>query len=222
MSETPTSTTKPTQPEQATILSDADYAMLKEWEAETSAASRRAVPLDDLIPSTLEGTPIVSLDSKRTPSPRPTIEATADTQRLNRKARFRRTLAIGATGAAVTAGLAGIASFADGDDNSERGDLNPAISSITVTPDANFRLDPKVDDDTTGPNTALHLGAEFTIDTAHDIRVLEDTNNGTWYGIPIDDIEKVVPEAANVNDQDGLLWVNEQGVRSVETEDSAE
>lgn len=129
------------------------------------------------------------------------------------------------TTAGVTAGLVGIAavgvtgiiSSEGGTSNGvERGVVNNSIESLTLNPDANIRLDPYV---STGDNNnnALHLGAKVTIDANHDIRVLTDTNNGTWYGIPIAEVKAVAPRAGSINDKDGILWVNEQGVEKVET-----
>ena len=96
----------------------------------------------------------------------------------------------------------------------ERGEIDTTIESITLNPDANFRFDPyagKEEND----NSVLQLGAEITIDANHDIQVLENTNNGTWYGIPFEHVQNVVPDVSNT-DKDGLLWVNEQGVGTID------
>jgi len=58
------------------------------------------------------------------------------------------------------------------------------------------------------------LDTQITIDVAHDVRVLDGTNNGTWYGIPPDEVEKCTNFVAKsgfgivIN----MLRVNEQGV----------
>ncbi|MFZ1300973.1 MAG: hypothetical protein WAQ27_00095 [Candidatus Microsaccharimonas sp.] len=143
-----------------------------------------------------------------------TPEDTSQQTPAERRARRRR-IVLGTT-AAVSLGLgvAGVISTAGGNNTPERGEANTAIHSITVNPDATFRLDPEVDDATLGPNSVLQLGAEFTIDINNDLRVLEGTNNGTWYGISKEDLAEVVPKVADVNDKDGYIWVNEQGVES--------
>lgn len=114
-------------------------------------------------------------------------------------------------------GFTGLTSLEGGNSNgSERGTVDTTIESITISPDATFRLDPKVGEGEEN-NNVLQLGARVTIDVNHDIRVLEDTNNGTWYGISTDEIAAVVPKVSSINDNDGILWINEQGVESVAT-----
>jgi hypothetical protein len=127
-------------------------------------------------------------------------------------------------GLAIT-GLVGVAALGVGGlvaleggspDGAERGTTDASIASITLNPDAHLRLDPYVGDPKNNTaNDALQLGAKVTIDANRDIRVLNGTSNGTWYGIPIDEVKAVAPSASSINDKDGILWVNEQGVENV-------
>lgn len=184
------------------LISQDDLDMVNgrgDWE-DTSAAARRAVDL--------------STPREAAPVP-PTVETEPPKRR---KITGKQALGWGVAGVAMTVGVVGIASQADGDNNAERGELQPAITSITVSPDANWRLDPTVPDEYTAPNVAFDLDAEVKIDALHDIRVLEGTNNGTWYGINLEDIAAKVPDVANTSDEDHIIWVNEQGVVSVQTD----
>lgn len=210
MTEKQTHQAEPVVPD-GEIVSQSDLDMLAEWNA-ANEASRRTVDLSDVQPISDEGEYADASDD--------TPEGTAP--RGRRRPTTRQVLGWGAAGAAMAVGIAGLAAQGDGDNNSERGELQPSITSITINPDANLRLDPTVPDEYTAPNIALELGAEVTIDATHDIRVLTDTNNGTWYGIDLEDISAKVPDAANVSDEDHIIWVNEQGVTSVQTDQVAQ
>lgn len=117
----------------------------------------------------------------------------------------------------ATVGVGGLVALEGGSSNgAERGTVDNSIESITLNPDANIRLDPYVGEGENN-NDVLQLEAKVTIDVNHDIRVLEGTSNGTWYGIPISEVATVAPSASSINDKDGILWVNEQGVEKIET-----
>lgn len=120
-----------------------------------------------------------------------------------------------AIGGVLALGVAGLASEQGGSNNGEtRGTADNTIESVTLNPDANIRFDPYVGEGEDN-NEVLHLGAQITIDINHDARVLDGTNNGTWIGIPLDEIKTVVPDIST-SDKDGIVWVNEQGVKEIQ------
>ena len=122
-------------------------------------------------------------------------------------------------GGMLTAGVVGIAASEGGSSNGdERGTVDNTIESITLSPGANIRFDPYVGDDLTNTE-ALQLDAKVVINVKHDMRVLKGTNDGTWYGIPVNDAEASIPGIASANDQDGIVWVNETRVESIKTTD---
>ncbi|HEY8885928.1 MAG TPA: hypothetical protein VIM31_00285 [Candidatus Microsaccharimonas sp.] len=122
---------------------------------------------------------------------------------------------VGLAGVA-TLGVTGIASMNGGESNgAERGVQDGTIESITLAPGANIRFDPYMSDESTNTE-ALHLDTQVVIDANHDIRVLDGTNNGTWYGVPVADMTTAIPDIASKGDKDGIVWVNEQGVDNVE------
>ena len=114
----------------------------------------------------------------------------------------------------ATAGIAGIASLEGGNNNGESvGATDVTIESITLNPEANLRFDPYIGEGEED-NSVLQLGAAITIDVNHDVQVLNNTNNGTWYGVPMAHIQEVVP-TINTSDKDGIIWVNWQGVENI-------
>jgi len=118
-------------------------------------------------------------------------------------------------GGLLAIGVTGLANEQGGNANgAERGDTDTTIESITLNPDANLRFDPYAGEGEDN-NRVLSLGAQITIDADHDIRVLEGTNNGTWYGISLEDVKEIVP-SVDTTDKDGIIWVNEQGVESID------
>ena len=122
-------------------------------------------------------------------------------------------------GGMLTAGIASIAASEGGNSNgAERGTVDNTIESITLNTGANIRFDPYVGDNSTNTE-ALHLDAEVVINVKHDVRVLEGTNNGTWYGISVNEVEPSIPSIASENDKDGIVWVNEKGVKAIKRTD---
>ncbi|MGV9001640.1 MAG: hypothetical protein ACOH18_01650 [Candidatus Saccharimonadaceae bacterium] len=106
--------------------------------------------------------------------------------------------------------------MAGGDDNPTRGELDPTLQSITVAEGANLRNDPLIPNRRDLPNLVEKLGEEVTLHPHDDIRVLKNTNNGTWYGIEKEDITAAIPNFNDESDKDGIIWVNEDGISSVE------
>lgn len=118
--------------------------------------------------------------------------------------------------ASVTAGAVGINALEGGNSNGEsRGDIDGTIQSLTLNPEANLRHDPSAQYGE-NDNLVLNLGATVEINAVNDIRVLNDTNNGTWYGIPTADIKEVIPNLDTKGDKDNIIWVNEQGVAHID------
>lgn len=112
-------------------------------------------------------------------------------------------------------GITGIAGEAGGNDNgAERGEIAADIFSLTLSPDANLRYDPNMGDVNT--NTLIgQPGQETVVVGESRIRVLPDTDNGTWYGLNRDWLADAIPHFNDGGDTDGLIWVNEQGVTHI-------
>ena len=122
-------------------------------------------------------------------------------------------------GAMLTVGVASIAASEGGNSNgAERGTVDNTIESITLSDGANIRFDPYVGDDSTNTE-ALHLDAKVVINVKHDVRVIDGTNNGTWYGINVNEVAASIPSIASANDKDGIVWVNGQGVEAIKRTD---
>jgi hypothetical protein len=126
-----------------------------------------------------------------------------------------RNLAIGTVlTVSAGAGVVGLINEQGGSSNGESlGTVDNTIEAVTLNPDANIRFDPYVGEGDTN-NNILHLGAQITIDVNHDARVLDGTNNGTWVGIPLTEVKAVVPNI-DTSDKDGIVWVNEQGIKEI-------
>lgn len=119
-------------------------------------------------------------------------------------------VAVGAalTGAAVFGTGAALAEMNGGSDNPERGEADPAITSLVIDADSNLRNDPNVD--RTTPNKIGSPKDRTEITVTHPVRIFYDSANGIWYGVHEDDL----PNGGR-GDKDGVIWVNEQGVRGV-------
>lgn len=126
-----------------------------------------------------------------------------------------RNAGIVAGGAMLAAGMYGLSTMEGGNANgAERGEVDQSIYSLTLSPDANLRHDPNTGDVNT--NTLIGQPGEETVVVSEDgIRVLDDTNNGTWYGIESSKLAEAIPSFNNGNDKDGIIWVNEQGVTHI-------
>lgn len=133
-----------------------------------------------------------------------------------RQPRLTRRQALGAglvLATTLTAGVVGLHNEAGGNNSPERGELDQTIHSIILDPGANLRNDPFIADE---PNSVAEpISKTITIETPHGVRVENNTNNGTWYGIEKEDLAVAIPNAANANDKDGIIWVNEQRVETV-------
>lgn len=189
------------QPEENELISQADLDMVNSW-SKPEAPTQLAADVD-----TSSSTYTIHLAEKGS------VEATPQRRRPTAGQ-------IGwsaAAAASLIAGGFGLTGTAGGSDNPDRGEVDENITSITLDPEANIRQDPYVAEE---PNIAIpQLGAEVKIDAAHDIRVLEGTNNGTWYGVDVEDVAAKVPDVA-ANDKDGVVWVNEQGIESIAIDDT--
>ena len=132
--------------------------------------------------------------------------------------------ALAGLGIATLTGIGvGLLAHSEGgsDKGAERGTLDKTISSITLSPGAHLRFDPYVaNPESEAPNDVLQLQDRISIDINSDARVLEGTSNGTWFAIPSSEVAAVIPDFDSKNDKDGILWVNEQGVESVQTTES--
>lgn len=126
-----------------------------------------------------------------------------------------------AAGAALLVGVGAIHESAGGSDTPERGELDQTVNSIVLNPDANLRNDPTTEG-VNGPNLVANPGQEVTIVPEGDVRVVETDNNGTWYGLQAEDLATQVPGVTAANDKDGVIWVNEQGVSSIDRDETAE
>lgn len=126
-----------------------------------------------------------------------------------------RNLGLLAAAASISAGAYGLSTMEGGNDNgAERGEVDQSIYSLTLSPDANLRYDPNMGNDDN--NTLIGQPGEETLVVSEDgIRVLDDTNNGTWYGIDSSKLAEAIPNFNNRNDKDGIIWVNEQGVTHI-------
>lgn len=123
--------------------------------------------------------------------------------------------AVGAIGLAIL----GWNAMEGGNDNgNERGEVITGVASIELNDDARFRNDPHVEDNDGSTNRVLELNTPVTIDINDDIRRLDNTNNGTWYGISTEDLAVQYPSVLSSGDKDGIVWVNEQGVDSIKTD----
>lgn len=120
-----------------------------------------------------------------------------------------------AAGAALLVGVGAVHESAGGSDSPERGELDQTVNSIVLNPDANLRNDPTTEG-VNGPNLVANPGQEVTIAPEGDVRVVESDDNGTWYGIQAEDLATQVPDVAATNDKDGVVWVNEQGIASID------
>ncbi|MFZ2125369.1 MAG: hypothetical protein WA087_03150 [Candidatus Saccharimonadales bacterium] len=119
------------------------------------------------------------------------------------------------------AGVYGIASSQNGGTDLKAnpdtlGTGDNTIETVVLKPDANIRYD-----HTTGgqydnnliesveKKTNIEIGANPVY--VHDEGEL---GNGKWYGIPAEDLEKAGVDTSA--DKDGIAWVNEQGIDSIE------
>lgn len=98
-------------------------------------------------------------------------------------------------------------------------EIDSTISSITLKDGANLRFDPYVSGENQEPNLVESLGASITIDANHDFKVIDGTDDGQWIGVRVEDIKNVDPQFDDRGDNDGIVWVNEQGFDSVQRDD---
>lgn len=192
------------EPRPGEAVSDADLKMYKAWHDDDSAfaaeAARRTVEAD------------TSSNTYSIPNTE-TMQDTAPKRKLTAKDAAAGVLAT----SAFVAGIAGISSTSGGEDSTDQGEASPTtVNSITLSPDARVRQDPEVDNVVTGPNMLFSPGSELEIETNNEVRVLGGTNNGTWYGLTVEDVATKIPGAENLHDKDGIVWVNEAGVKSVD------
>lgn len=136
-----------------------------------------------------------------------------------------------AAGAMIAGGFMGLESMKGGAQSApEQAEVSPTIQSLVLNEHANLRFDPYVAD---MDANNLVLPAAFnpaSVEIVNQGRtyVLHDTENGTWYGVsgsavrdafggqfPMDVVDRIK------DDNDGIIWVNEQGVADVRTVEEA-
>jgi len=123
--------------------------------------------------------------------------------------------------AIASIGVAAISlnSMEGGSSHNEKGEIDPSITSITLADDVNVRFDPYVAD-AENNNLALHLVDHPITITNPNTLVLNDTDDGTWYGLSASYFENpnVLPDVdfKSSTDKDGIVWINEQGISKVE------
>lgn len=219
-------TEKPTQDDSNTtnseIISAADLAMINE-----ASRAPQATNIDLELPSAaeaarraMETAPPVrqpQADTIKNTLPLGDTPPVAESVWSAANRQPRRAAAWGAAAtvaaASVAVGVGGLITSSGGDTAPEIQEGDKIVNSVTLLPEARIRQDPKVDDAVTGPNTLLNPEQVVTIESEDGIRIHEDTDNGTWYGISTEDLATKIPEATNVHDTDGVVWVNEQGLK---------
>lgn len=93
-------------------------------------------------------------------------------------------------------------------------ELDGTIASVKLEEGANIRFDPYVSGENQEPNLVTSLEAPLVIDSNNDFKILDDTDDGRWIGIPVDTLQESYPGFDDRGDNDGIVWVNEQGIDS--------
>lgn len=107
-------------------------------------------------------------------------------------------LAVG-TGVAFNA----LAGLSGGNADPEKYPTNHGITSVTFEEGANFRHDPSTFNDIPFDTAE----STFTIPTLNGAYSIEESDNGVWYGVNVNDL----PESFDAHgDKDGKVWVNHQ------------
>lgn len=138
-----------------------------------------------------------------------TLTSTSERSPIKTSTPTRRIVA-GAIGAALAGGAAYAALSAEsgGSNNPERGELDTQIVAATLLDGARIRQDPFVEGQYETPNILKQVDGTTHFSTPDGVRIERSTNNGTWYGFEASQI----PDLGDVNDKDGIVWVNEQKV----------
>lgn len=199
---------------------------------EAVAASRRVIDAD----SNLDVPDFVK-ENQNNKEPRTvTVETTvvrAEQSRVSKALDYAREhkgetiayTAIGVVGAiALVSLMSGYGSGGRGPESSDTygvttAEIDASIASVTLTEGANVRFDPYVSGKTDAPNLVTTLDSPITINSEHDFKVIEGTTNGQWIGIPVEDFKKANPQFSDNGDKDGIVWVNQQGVGSIQRAD---
>lgn len=206
-----------------------------EFTHKAADASLRAGGLDDL------DTPDWLQEEQRQRAPRSNGSQEQDEQVEDNRSRIARAIdyarnhkvevTISSVAGAVALTAAGILFFGGGSGyggrSADAGDtygvndaeVDGTISSVTLVEGANLRFDPYVSDENDPPNLVESLDAPITVDSEHDFKIINGTDDGQWIGIPVADIKKVDPQFDDHGDNDGFVWVNEKGYTSVERVD---
>lgn len=200
------------------IIDQADIDMFNEWAASGNAARRLVDESSPLIVEprgdTLGSTSPSERGSINVPRRSSSAYESGGEERYEKSSkptnRTFKAVAGAITGAAVlAAGYAALSETDGGSKNPEQGDLDTSISQIVVSPDANVRFDPYVEN-RENSNFIGNPGEATEIDTSGGARIVRN-ENGAWYGVDADQIQSV----NGARDKDGVVWINEQGIESV-------
>ena len=94
---------------------------------------------------------------------------------------------------------------------------NANIQSITLESGARLRSEPVVTDKADPTNIVDSVEQKTTIQTSNEVLIKDSSEaNGKWYGIPIKNVEDVIPKFDDQDDKDNYVWVNELGVQKIE------
>lgn len=90
------------------------------------------------------------------------------------------------------------------------GEIDTSIDTLYVETGARWRHDPYTDN-TNADGSSTYIGEQddsIMIEADNNIRVMEDKDNGEWYGVPVTALESVDPDFNPRGDKDGVIWVN--------------
>lgn len=90
------------------------------------------------------------------------------------------------------------------------GEIDSSIDTLYVETGARWRHDPYTDSgNPDGSSTYIdEQGDSIMIEADSNIRVMEDKDNGDWYGVPVEALKSVDPDFEPEGDKDGVIWVN--------------
>ncbi len=194
---------KPLQPGE--LISDDQLRNINEGARGTSEA-------DPSVHAAIRIVETRNYDNETPTQPIPVVEA--KTEQTDIKEVPKNTLTKGLlAGATVAFGVATLNSIAGGAELSpEKYETDTTIRSLTLSPGADILHNPFNEEDLT--SIAQPDAAAVTIETPDGVHVYEGegTNNDIWYGVE----PHKIPNLPVNNDKDNIVWINEQGIESVE------